>query len=984
MTRPIRPDYAPALRPALSVVVLATLAFAAPIQAQQRPLDHEDALTWNRIVDPSLSPNGNWVTYSLAAMEGDPSVNIRSSDDGGGTLVTRGEDPAFTSDSRFVVFRVPPFESVVDSLKREGTQESDLPQDSLGVGDLAQIFVGRSPAAAGIVTLGPIESFKVAEEGAWVAYILGDEDESDEGEVSSPEATPDPPEEEEEETPEAKKKMDGKTLVLRNLIDGSETRFDHVDEYVFAEDGATLAFTTTTEDGSDDGAHAVALESGTTTTLYEGVGHYKQIAVSKDGTGVAFLTNAADWESELPEHALYLSTDFTPSTMVAASDNPALPSDWIVSADGEVRFSDSGGVLHFGTAPRPAPEPDDNTPDDEKVKVDVWNWQDPYLQPMQLVQLEDDLRRSYAAVVHLDGELPRRVAQLGMPDVPTVRFVEDGDADYAIGLTDAPYRQLISWDGRYQDIWSIDVQSGERRIVAEAVKGFGGAQISPAGRYATWWDGAARHWKAAALRLGDGDAPTVTVLSAGSPHPVWNELDDHPDEPPPYGSAGWTEGDGAFIYYDRHDAYRVELESGSTVNLTNGTGRESGLRFRYAALDPELDYVPDGPAVWRAFDLEDKRSGFYRGRSDRAQPPAEVVMANKRFVLRGKADDAERWLITREDFREFPDLRTTDGSFRDMVRVSDANPQQSRYQWGNAELVDWMSNDGVRLQGLLFKPQDFDPAAQYPAMVYFYERMSDRLYQHRAPTPGSSSISVPFYVSRGYVVFIPDIPYEIGYPGESALDAVVPGVLSLLEQGFIDRDNIGVQGHSWGGYQIAYMITKTNLFKAAEAGAPVSNMTSAYGGIRWQSGMSRMFQYERTQSRIGGTLWESTQEYLHNSPLFFVDKIRTPLLMMHNDEDGAVPWYQGIEMFVAMRRLQKPVWMLNYNGEAHGLRQDHNRKDWAVRMQQFFDHYLMDAPAPVWMEEGVPALLKGRTLGTQLVTPKVGVSQGSGSVDPFP
>jgi dipeptidyl aminopeptidase/acylaminoacyl peptidase len=223
-----------------------------------------------------------------------------------------------------------------------------------------------------------------------------------------------------------------------------------------------------------------------------------------------------------------------------------------------------------------------------------------------------------------------------------------------------------------------------------------------------------------------------------------------------------------------------------------------------------------------------------------------------------------------------------------------------------------------------------------------------------------------FYVSRGYVFFIPDIPYEIGHPGESALDAVVPGVLKVVDEGYVDPDRIGVQGHSWGGYQIAYMITRTNLFAAAEAGAPVSNMTSAYGGIRWGSGMSRQFQYERTQSRIGGSLWAETLRYINNSPLFEADKIRTPLLMMHNDEDTAVPWYQGIEMYMAMRRLERPVWLLNYNGEPHGLRRDPNRKDWMIRMQQFFDHYLKGAPAPVWMEEGVPAVEKGRNLGLEL------------------
>ena len=218
-------------------------------------------------------------------------------------------------------------------------------------------------------------------------------------------------------------------------------------------------------------------------------------------------------------------------------------------------------------------------------------------------------------------------------------------------------------------------------------------------------------------------------------------------------------------------------------------------------------------------------------------------------------------------------------------------------------------------------------------------------------------------------MFIPDIPYKVGYPGESALNAVVPGVTMLINKGFVQADNVGVQGHSWGGYQIAYMITETNLFKAAEAGAPVSNMTSAYGGIRWSTGMSRMFQYERTQSRIGGSLWEYPLRYIDNSPLFQADKVETPVLMMHNDNDGAVPWYQGIEFFVALRRLGKPVWMLNYNGAEHGLHKFAHRKDWSIRMQQFFDHYLKGAPAPVWMEHGVPAVMKGKTLGLELVEP---------------
>ena len=309
----------------------------------------------------------------------------------------------------------------------------------------------------------------------------------------------------------------------------------------------------------------------------------------------------------------------------------------------------------------------------------------------------------------------------------------------------------------------------------------------------------------------------------------------------------------------------------------------------------------------------------------------------------------------------------SDEDFRNMEKISDANPQQAEYLWGSAEIVEWISNDRTPLQGILIKPEGFDPSKKYPMMVYFYERMSDGLHRYNTIRPGSSSVIPSFYVSRGYVFFIPDIPYEIGHPGESAIDAVVPGVLKILDEGYVDPDRIGVQGHSWGGYQIAYMVTRTNLFAAAEAGAPVSNMTSAYGGIRWQTGMSRQFQYERTQSRIGGSLWEETLRYINNSPLFEADKVQTPVLMLHNDEDGAVPWYQGIEYYMALRRLQKPVWTLNYNGEAHGLRRRANQKDWMIRMQQFFDHYLLDAPAPVWMEKGVPAVEKGKTLGLELV-----------------
>ena len=278
-------------------------------------------------------------------------------------------------------------------------------------------------------------------------------------------------------------------------------------------------------------------------------------------------------------------------------------------------------------------------------------------------------------------------------------------------------------------------------------------------------------------------------------------------------------------------------------------------------------------------------------------------------TMKARDGDPDQWIAD----------RVSDLGFNSQILISNANPQQKDYNWGTAEIVNWSSLDGLDLTGMLIKPENFDPKKKYPMIVNFYERSSNALHSHRAPNPGRSSINYSFYTSRGYLIFNPDVHYRVGYPGESAFNCVIPGITSLIEKGFVDEKNIGVQGHSWGGYQIAYLVTKTDIFKAAESGAPVVNMISAFGGIRWDTGLSRQFQYEHTQSRIGGTPWEYPQRYFENSPIYNIDKINTPLLIMHNDADGHVPWYQGIEFFVSLRRLGKPSWMLTDSEETQML-----------------------------------------------------------------
>jgi dipeptidyl aminopeptidase/acylaminoacyl peptidase len=288
------------------------------------------------------------------------------------------------------------------------------------------------------------------------------------------------------------------------------------------------------------------------------------------------------------------------------------------------------------------------------------------------------------------------------------------------------------------------------------------------------------------------------------------------------------------------------------------------------------------------------------------------------------------------------------------------------YKWGTPELFSWTSFDGEALQGIVYKPENFDETKKYPVMIYFYERHSDNLYRYMPPAPSASIINIPFFSSRDYIVFTPDIHYKVGQPGQDAYNSIVAGAEALAKNDWVDNDNMAIQGQSWGGYQVAYLVTQTDMFKAAGAGAPVSNMTSAYGGIRWESGRSRQIQYEKGQSRLGTTLNESLQTYIDNSPIFFIDRVNTPLLIMHNDNDGAVPWYQGIELFMGLRRLEKPVWLLQYNNEAHNLKERRNRKDLSIRLQQFFDHYLKGEPAPVWMTRGLPAIKKGKDWGYDL------------------
>jgi dipeptidyl aminopeptidase/acylaminoacyl peptidase len=958
------------------LIGIASLLAATAVSGQtaKKPLDHDTYDIWNRIAGQSISNDGRWVLFGIQSDGGDPRIVVKPAAGGTEIVLERAEAGEFTDDARFVVFRIKPAKALVKQMQKDRVPAAQMPQDSFGILDVG----------SGQVTFRAerVRAFALPRDNsAYVAYHLaragGDSAQAGGGPRGGGggQRAGGGPRGGGGGQAGSTRREDGTTLVVRSLASGQEQRVDMVSAFQFAPDGSRIFYTTMTRDSAGDGAHVMTTSNGQRTTLASGKGDYKSLAVDESGTQVAFLTTRDNAGTTPPAYSLYhWDGRAAQARSVATTTTAGIPQGWWVSDDRAPNFSKNGQRLFFGTAPVPEPEPRDTLPADERVVVDVWAWTDPLLQPNQLVQVEQERNRNYIAVVHLREN---RMVQLATADVPDVVLAQDGDADVALGRSNLPYRQQISWGTSGNDIYQVNVRTGQKEKLLDYIDG--NVTMSPATRYLTWFDGEKKAW----LGL-DLTTKKPLNLSEKIPTPVHNELHDTPDEPGAYGTAGWTENDAQFLIYDRTDIWAVDpTGTAAPRNITEGTGQRENIRFRYARVDPEETSIkPNATLLLSAFHLVNKQSGFYRDRFTGNTAPTRLVMQDRSFGGGGggfgggggprKAENADVFMFTRGNFQEFPDLYTSGPDFTDMRKLSDANPQQKDYSWGTAELVDWRSaHDNSTLQGVLYKPENFDPSKKYPMMVYFYERLSDQLNNYVAPSPGGSSINISFYVSRGYLVFTPDIPYQIGYPGESALKAVVPGVQSLVSKGFVDEDAIGVQGHSWGGYQIAYLVTKTNIFKAAEAGAPVANMISAYGGIRWESGLSRMMQYEKTQSRIGGTLWEAPIHFIENSPIFWADKVQTPLLMMHNDEDGAVPWEQGIEYFVALRRLNRPVWMLNYNGEAHGLRRMANRKDWTIRMQQFFDHYLKGDPMPVWMHEGVPALRKGKTLGLELITPKV-------------
>lgn len=949
--------------------LLATMLAAQQKGPSKRPLTHQDYDSWRSILATQISRDGKFVAYAYVPQDGDGEIVVRNLATGIDWRAARGyrppvpppDDPGanpgefqaeqarllrpvFTADSRFVVFATEPLKAELNKARKEKKKPEDMPRNGLSIMDLSNGAVTR---------IERVKTFRVPEDGsAFIAYLLEPTEPSAVAPGPTPPVSPTPTEPSaaapgpKSPTSRTKKKEYGTELILRNTATGTERNFSDVLDFTISDDAKTLVFTTSSRKEDINGVYAVTTGTdGLPAVLLSGKGKYQRLTWDEENTQLAFTSDKENAEAKQPRFRVYHWNRKDPqATEIVSISSPGFRQEFVVSERANLSFSLDGSHLFLGTAPPPEPEknPDDEIPADEKVLVDLWHWKDDYVQPVQRVRAEQERNRSYRAVYDLQTKKFVQLADNSLENISPSNY-----GSYAIGSDNRKYRTISDYDPGFTDYYLVDTADGSRKSIL--TKQRGNVSLSPNAKYALYFDG--KDWNSYASADG-----TMVNLTKNIASRFYNEENDLPSTPGSYGLAGWTKDDADVLLYDRYDIWQVAPDGSRARNLTDGVGRKDLTALRYVRLDPKERWIdPDKPMLLEATNQETRDSGFYRDKVNSEAPPQKLIMAAKDFNAPAKARDADVLVMTASRFDQFPDIWVTNGSFRELKRISNGDAQRAAYNWGAGELVSFKNVDGMPLKGLLLKPDNFDPKKKYPMLVYIYERLSQGLHTFRNPAPGTS-INPTYYVSNGYLVFMPDIVYTIGYPGSSALKCVLPGVQAVVDKGYVDENAIGIQGHSWGGYQIAYMVTQTNRFKAAAPGALVANMTSAYSGIRWGTGLPRQFQYERSQSRIGGSLWDYPLRFLDNSPIFRADRVETPLLMIHNDEDDAVPWYQGIEYFLALRRLGKEAYMFTYNGEKHGLRKRINQKDYTRRLQEFFDHFLKGAPAPEWMEKGIPYL----------------------------
>jgi dipeptidyl aminopeptidase/acylaminoacyl peptidase len=950
--------------PAFVRLALALL-LAAPISIASaqalKVLNLPDYGRWNRITSTSLSPDGKWTSYAYQPNEGDATLFVKQLDGDKVFTIPIGSAPAaggdaagggrggagggvqFSDDSRFVVYYVNPPEPAGGRGGAGGGGRG-------GRGGAPPAGGGGGPARAvrrlEVLDLStgdkfPVPnaaSFKLAKGSAWLAVRLN-------------------------KVP-ADTAFKGGDLVLRDLKSATTRNVGNVNLYEFDESGHMLAYTVDAAGHFGNGVYLMNMSNGETRELSSSALEYDQLSWSDEGAGLVVLRGEKSREMKQRDNMMLAWTNVGTAGAQSFVLDPAKDAalkGMVVSEYTAPKFSKDGSRIFVGIKEQ---EPEVPAADSLKANVDVWHWKDPEPQTVQIVRIQQERRATLPAAYLLAS---RKVVRLGDDDMRTATPTPNGK--WAIGRNDVAYRGTVEWGAQRADMYRVNTETGERTLIDKTLSRTMGT--SPDSK---WF----LYLKDKKVRAFNLETAKVVDLDAGPGKSFLNEDDDHPYEIPVWGVGGWSKDGNSVLLYDKFDVWQLSLTGGKPVNLTAGVGRAQQIQFRVVRLgagggrggrgggggrggagagdEEALDLSK--PVLLSAYGDRTKKSGYWQVMAGEAPKP--LIWADKDITGAQKAENADRVIFTQQTFTEFPDFWATDASFASPRKITDANPFLKEYAWGSKILIDFTNSKGKKLQGTLTLPAGYQPGKKYPMLVYFYEIMSNE-HHHFSMPAFDDRPQMSTYASNGYLVFQPDVVYEIGKPGTSAVDCVTSGVKKVIELGYADPKHIGLQGHSWGGYQSSYIVTQTDMFAAVVTGAPPTDLISFYDELYKQTGTVQQGIMEVGQVRMGAnvTPWTAKDLYEQQSPVFNVQKIHTPFMILQGTADGAVDWDQGLEFFNAARRNGKEVIFLSYPNEPHHLAIKENQKDFQIRMKQFFDHYLMGKPAPQWMTDGVPQTKKG-------------------------
>lgn len=921
------------------------------IYSQKKILDHTVYNDWKVLKNQSVSSNGRFVSYEITPHRGDGYLYLYDTKNKTIDSFYRSVEGGFSPKNDFFVFKK---SAGFDSLRRcelEKIDKKKWPKDSLFVYRLSDRQVS---------SFSKINSFSISSETNWVAFSIDSNYvEAKQVEVKKKKFTWF----KKKKKVEPKKQTitsDGNYVYLLHPLTETKLEFKDVKEFQFSPNGAFFLYKTQQKVDKEEKFRLFIYDFAKKESYQVGQDQtsLSKFSIDKNDHLLAYLgstdtckvKNSTFYLYDLKERKNLFSLDSS-SLFIDSSES--------VSENQAFVFTENNKYLFLGIDKLKFEEPKDTLLETEKAKLDVWHYNDLRNQPMQLLQLNKDKKESILHVLNL--------STFALVALENDSIKSNADklitGDYILGNNENPYSATFNWEfPTATDHYRVSILNGKQELIRKKL--FYNGDLSPNGNFYTFFDKSTQQFV-----LLDMQTKKETCITCGSKKINWQEdVNGMPHVGFPLGMIGWERGENALFLQSEYDIWKYNLVKNELISITNGEGAENQIEFRPRFWENDSVYISPENTYLAATNQTTKDQMIYQW-IDHGNHHDLIELYRTphaiSVVLKSKNDSTI--LIRKSNLVDYADAFVLDHNFKNETKISKTNTQQSEYNWATVELMDYTSYDGKKLQALVYKPEDFDSTKKYPLLVYFYELYSDKLHNHYAPKPTASIIFPTEYASAGYVVMIPDIRYESGHPAKSAYNCIMASTDEVIKKyKNIDEKRMGLQGQSWGGYQTAQLITMTTRYAAAMAGAPVSNMFSAYGGIRWGSGINRQFQYEKAQSRIGKTIWEAPELYVENSPLFHLPKVKTPLLIMHNDEDGAVPWYQGIELFMGMTRLGKPCWLLNYNGDDHNLLKNANRIDLSIRMRQFFDHYLQGTPAPKWLVDGIPALEKGKEYGLEL------------------